>query len=122
MPDSNAYEPRSASQIAAEERYLRHRLEQIEKGLGTVAARLAAPAPAGPSLLALDRARQLAGELLAQIRVRTLEEAITARLEWLDRAAARRKESAEPLPRLDLTDLDRRLLTDLLAAWRSADR
>ncbi len=117
------YERRPASAVAEEERYLKRRLEEIEAGMGAVAARLEAPTPAVPQVQALDRARQLTAELLRQIRVRTLDEAIAARLDWLERAAVRRtQEVTEPLPELGLIDLDRRLLTDLLAAWQREKR
>lgn len=109
--------------FARERRYLQQRLEQIERGLGALAARHGTPTPSTQQLEALERGRQLAAELLRQIRVRSLEEAIQSRLDWLERAAARRAQpSDEALPELQLLDLDRRLLAELLAGWRNVRR
>lgn len=115
---------RPESETTAEREFLRRRLEAVERDMGRLAARFGAPTPATPQMDVLDRARDLLSDLLRQVRVRPLDEALTARLEWLDRAQARRdrEDDPEPKPVLDRIALDRRVLSDLRHSWDARSR
>lgn len=116
-----AYTPRPTAESLAERKFLARRLAEVERGLGRVAAVLGTPTPITQPLDVLDRARELTGDLVKQVQVIPLEEAITAHLAWLERAEARLAEDdGEPKVALDRIDLDRRLLGDLLVAWQAA--
>ena len=117
---SKTYTPRPEADVLPEQRYLTERMAQIEKGMGKVAARLGTPTPIEQSLDALDRARELVADMLKQIRLRPIEEAVRAQLDWLDRAEARLGVAdGEPKIGHNRIALDRRLLTDVLEGWRA---
>ncbi|MFN2250975.1 MAG: hypothetical protein ACK2UL_03580 [Anaerolineae bacterium] len=114
------YPSRPAADSEAERKYLRRRLREIEVGMGEVAAGLEMPTPITQELDALDRARELTNDMLKQIRVRSLEDAIAAQLDWLDRVEARQtSDDPEPKPDFDKIPLDRKLLIDLREGWRA---
>ena len=115
------FTPRPEPETLAERRFLERRLAQVEADMGRLAARACAPTPSTPQLEALGRGRALLADLLAEIRVRTLADALTARLTWLERVQARQSDAKdpEPKPTLARAALDGRLLHDLEAAWRS---
>ena len=114
------YRLRRPDRYLPEQAYLQENFLRVEKNLGRVAARLGQPTPITSPLDALDRARELTSDLGREVTVRGLEEAIGARLSWLDRAEAHQAED-DPEPRNDLNRiaLDRVLLRELLAGWTS---
>jgi hypothetical protein len=117
---TEAYGLREAADYAAEQKFLNQRILDIEKGMGRVAARVGDTMPIPQNLDALDRARELTGDMFRQVRVRPLEAAIQAQLDWLDRAEERQGRSdGEPKVDYNRIALDRRLLGDLLAEWRA---
>lgn len=118
MPADYALRPEA--EFLAEQKYLNGRMEDIEKNLGKVAARLGTPTPITQPLDALDRARELVGDMFRQVRVRSLEDAIRTQLAWLD-AAERRlaARDGEPKVKFNRIELDRRLLGDILAGWKA---
>lgn len=118
---TQAFTPRPEQETLAERAFLERRLALVEADMGRLAARSGAPTPDSPALQALGRGRALLSDLLREIRVRTLQDALAARLTWLERAQARRVDDhdPEPKPALELIALDRRLLQDLETAWRS---
>jgi hypothetical protein len=88
--------------------------------MGKVAAGLGSPTPITQELYTLDRARQLTNDMLKQVRVRSLDDAIDAQLGWLDRAEEHQsRDDGEPIVRFDQIALDRRLLIDLREGWRA---
>jgi hypothetical protein len=120
MGEITDYAARDEEATRAEQRFLADRILHIEAGTGRVAAQLGAPAPSAERLQALHRARELTAEMHRQVRVRSLEDAIVARLSWLDRVEARQAASDyDPATELNMVALDRRLLQDMLAGWRS---
>ena len=103
-----------------EQAYLNERFLQVEKNLGRVAARLGQPTPITSSLDALDRARELTSTLSREVTVRALDDAIQARLDWLDRAEALQgQDNGEPKTDLNRIALDRVLLSELMSGWLS---
>jgi hypothetical protein len=118
---SETFAIRAEKDYAAEQKFLTDFIRYIEKGMGKVAARTLDPAlPIPQRLDALDRGRELAGDMYKQVRVRPLEEAIAAQQAWLDRAEARLgTQDGEPKVGYNRIALDRRLLQDLLARWRA---
>jgi hypothetical protein len=114
------YKLRPEAEYLPEQRYLARRLSEIEQGLGRVAARLGEPTPITQPLDALDRARELAADLVKQVQVRPLEEAVAAQLAWLARAEARQQvQDGEPKAAFNRIALDQRILGDLLAGWQA---
>jgi hypothetical protein len=114
------YTSRSEADSAAERAFLEKQLLVIEKGLGRVAAESASATPLTQRLDALDRAREITTDLLMQVHVRPLDDAIAARLDWLERVEARQADdSSMPKTKLDIVALDRRLLEDLRDLWRA---
>lgn len=114
------YTLRPEADYAAEQKFLTARIQEIEKGMGKVAARNPEVLPIPQTMDALDRARELTADLFKQVRVRPLAEAIQAQLDWLDRAEANLAQAnGEPKVALNRIALDRRLLTDLLTLWRA---
>lgn len=114
---------RPTEEYSTEQAFLSSRMAEIEKGLGRLAARSGRPTPITQPLDALDRARELVGELDKQVLMRPLAEALRARIAWLERAQARREEDAdEEIPDLNRIALDHRILTDLLAEWESREK
>ena len=114
------YELRPEKDYAAEQKFLNQRILDIEKGMGKVAARSLETMPIPQTLDALDRARELTGDMFKQVRVRPLEEAVAAQLAWLDEAESRLAQaSGEPKVGYNRIALDRRLLTDLVELWRA---
>ena len=114
------YALRPAADYAAEQRFLTRRIQEIEKGMGKVAARTPEGGPIPQPMDALDRARELTADMFKQVRVRPLDEALQAQLDWLERAEANLAEAnGEPKVALNRIALDRRLLTDLQALWRA---
>jgi len=117
------YALRPFNDYAAEQKYLTDRMQQVERGLGRVAARLGEPTPITEPLDALDRARELVADLYKQVAVRPLETAVQAQLDWLDRADARLGlADGEPKHDLNRIALDRALLEDLREGWRALRR
>lgn len=113
------YPQRPAADSLAERQYLERRLGEIERSMGVIAARLGTPTPIAQELDVLDRARELVGDLLKEVHVLTLDEAIAARLAWLDRVEALQgRESDEPTPALNRVPIDRRLFQDIELGWR----
>lgn len=112
---------RSEQAFLPERAFLERRVLEIEKGMGKVAARGGdGSTRISQPLDALDRAREITGGLMRQVRVRALDEAIAAQLAWLDRAEARAAlADGEPKVRLDRIALDRRILNDLAQAWKA---
>jgi len=103
----------------AEQKYLTGRLQEVERGLGRVAARLGEPTPISEPLDALDRARELVADMVKQVTVRPLEEAIQRQLEWLGRAEERLGQAnGEPKHDLNRIALDRVLLQSIRDGWR----
>ena len=107
--DIKDYPLRADAEYLAEQAYLRGRVQQIEKSLGKVAAKLA-PGELSQPMDALDRARELSNQLEKQVRVQSLESAIASHKAWLDRARAnqaRAASSGEPwrrtgsIPKID---------------------
>jgi hypothetical protein len=118
-----SFERRPESEIGAEQSFLQQRALDIEKAMGRVAGRAAAPTPISQPLDALDRARELTNDMYKQVRVRPLEEAITAQLAWLETAEARLTQSdGEPKVQLSKIALDRRLLQELRDNWQAKGR
>lgn len=117
---TQTYTLRPSAEYAAEQQFLNKRILEIEKGMGRVAARNEAQQPIPQQLDALDRARELTGDLFKQVRVRPLNEAIEAQLAWLDQAEAKLGQ-ADGEPKLGMRSiaLDRRLLQDIQALWRA---
>jgi hypothetical protein len=117
------YALRSHTDYLPEQRYLADRMQQVERGLGRVAARLGEPTPITEPLDALDRARELVADMAKQVTVRPLEEAIAAQLAWLDRAEARLGQAdGEPKHDLNRITLDRALLQSLREGWQALRR
>jgi hypothetical protein len=115
--------PRSAADSQAERTYLERRLSEVDRYLGQLAARLGTPTPITQELDTLDRARELAGELLMEINVRTLDEAMSAKLAWLDRMEARQaNRGGEPAIALRTVALDRRLVEEIRRGWETRRR
>jgi hypothetical protein len=120
MSEIDAGEVRGADEYGVERAYLNERMSEIEKGMGKVAARGESPDTIGQDLDSLDRARELVSELEKQVLVRPLDEAIDARLDWLERVETRHEEtSGEPLPAMTAIPLDRAILQDLAEGWES---
>lgn len=114
------YPLRREDDYLPEQNYLTGRVLEIEKALGKVAAGLGEPTPITQPLDALDRARELAGDLAKEVRVRSLADAVRHRLDWLARAEARAGQAGgEPKTDLNRIALDRRLLQELEAGWKS---
>ena len=117
---TQSYTLRPAQEYIAEQQFLNQRILDIEKGMGKVAARSSGQMPVAQNLDALDRARELTGDMFKQVRVRPLEEAIQAQLAWLDRAeASLGQDNGEPKIDLNRIALDRRLLQDIQTLWRA---
>lgn len=115
------YPLRSYTEYLPEQDYLNRRMQEVESGMGRVAARLGEPTPITEPLDALDRARELVADLFKQVTVRPLEEAIDVQLQWLDRAEARAGQAdGEPKNKLTRIPLDRALLETLREGWRKA--
>jgi hypothetical protein len=113
----------------SERAFLERRIVDTEKAMGRLAAQLGSPTPITQELDVLDRGRELASQLLRQVRVRPLEEAVAAQLAWLDRLAqvqqaggpageGREGADGAPKPAFERAALDKRLLSDLLKAWQ----
>jgi hypothetical protein len=114
------YTLRPEKDYAAEQDFLSRRIKEIEKGMGKVAARTPETGTIGQPMDALDRARELTADMYKQVRVRPLDEALQAQLDWLGRAEANLAQAdGEPKLALNRIALDRRLLTDLLTQWRA---
>jgi len=114
------YAPRPASETLRERTFLERRIVEVERDMGRLAAGIGAPAPITQELDVLDRARELWGDMLRQVRVRPLDDAVTAQLDWLNRVEERQaRADGEPKPDLNRVALDRRLLSDLLRSWRA---
>lgn len=114
------FSTRSGADSAAERDYLEKRLKDIEAGMGRVSAESRTPGPITQRMDALDRARELTNDMLKQIYVRSLDEALDAQLDWLGRVEARQhEESGEPKTSFDKIALDRRLLTELRDGWHA---
>lgn len=117
------YALRPFNDYLPEQAYLSDRMQQVERGLGRVAARLGEPTPITEPLDALDRARELVADMAKQVTVRPLEAAIQAQLAWLERAEARLGQAdGEPKHDLNRIALDRVLLEDLREGWRALRR
>jgi hypothetical protein len=119
--DIKEYSLRAEADFLPEQKYLRERVLQIEKSLGKVAAKLP-PGTLSQPMDALDRARELAGDMAKQVRVRPLAEAVGAQKAWLERARtnmAAAPGQGEPPLHFNRIDLDLRLLDELLAGWNS---
>lgn len=115
-----AHALRPFNDYLAEQKYLTERMQQVERGLGRVAARLGEPTPISEPLDALDRARELVADMYKQVTVRPLEDAIQAQLDWLGRAEARLGQAdGEPKHDLNRIALDRALLETLRDGWRA---
>jgi hypothetical protein len=111
---------RTDADLGAEQAFLQRRIDDIEAALGTVAAVGGGATPLSQPLDALDRSREIASDMLRQVRVRGLEDAIAAQLDWLDRAEERlSRQDGEPKVAFNRIALDRRLLSDLRIAWQS---
>ena len=109
---SNTIDPRA-------QHYLKNRLDQVDKGLGKLAARLPAPAPLTPEQMSVTRAREIIGDLSREVRVRSLEAAIEGRLNWLARSIERTaRADGEPKPLMTVPELDIAILKDLLSGWQ----
>jgi hypothetical protein len=118
MTDDTTLRPYEA--YAAEDSFLGDRIDQVEKAMGRLAARLGEPTPITQPLDVVDRAREITADVRKQVRLRPLEDAVAAQLAWLDRAEQRAAAGGgEPVPDLNRIALDRRLLRDLLAAWHA---
>jgi len=114
------YHLRPETESLPEQIYLRERVIQIEKNLGKVAARLGEPVTLSQPLDALDRARELTNDMMKQVRVRPLEEAVSSQKAWLDRAQVHLDASnGEPKMNMNKIDLDQRLLDEILAGWQA---
>ena len=113
------YAFRPAAEFLPEQKYLRGLIEDIEKGLGKVAGRVAGAVPISQPLDALDRARELAGDMYKQVRVRPLEEALDAQVDWLGRAKANQDDSTEPRVHFNRIDLDLRLIEEIRRGWQT---
>ena len=114
------YAARPEAEVLPEQRYLAERMAEIEKGMGKVAARVSGATQLTQPMDALDRARELVGDLHKQIRLRSLEEAVEAQLAWLERAEARQATSGgEPKVAFNRIALDRTLLTEIREGWRA---
>ncbi|MCB0216672.1 MAG: hypothetical protein KDH92_08565 [Chloroflexi bacterium] len=119
--DIKDYPLRADAEYLAEQAYLRGRVQQIEKSLGKVAAKLA-PGELSQPMDALDRARELSNQLEKQVRVQSLESAIASHKAWLDRARAnqaRAASSGEPVLDLNRIELDHRILDEILTGWHA---
>jgi len=115
------YTRREDADLEREQRFLQEAVLEIEKALGKVAARQDRPTPVTQPLDALDRAREITNDMYKQVRMRPLEEAVEAQLDWLSRAEAKaRAGDGEPKIGYSKIALDRRLLTDLLERWRTS--
>ena len=113
------YHLRPEAESLPEQKYLRALVIQIEKNLGKVAARLGEPVTLSQPLDALDRARELTNDMMKQVRVRPLEEAVASQKAWLDRAQANLDASnGEPKNDMNKIELDQRLLDEILAGWQ----
>jgi hypothetical protein len=111
---------RPEADLRPEQSFLQRRIEAIESAMGEVAAVSGGATPLSQPLDALDRSRELASDLLRQVRVRPLPQAVDAQLAWLDRAEARlAKADGEPKVGFNRIALDRRLLQDVKTAWQS---
>jgi len=117
---AQAYGMRPDTEFLVEQQYLQQRITDIERSMGRVAARHAEPVGISQPMDALDRARELVGDMLRQVRVRSLEDAIRAQLAWLDAAEQRlERRDGEPKIAFNRIELDRRLLGDILTGWRA---
>lgn len=114
------YPLRPYTEYLPEQQYLTGRMNEVEKGMGKIAARLGEPTPITESLDVLDRARELVADLYKQVTVRPLVEAVETQLRWLDRAEARLGQ-ADGEPKNDLTriPIDRVLLETIRQGWRT---
>lgn len=114
------YAFRSREDYEAEQRYLTERMMQVEKGMGRVAAKLGEPTPITSQLDTLDRSRELVADMYKQVTVRSLEDAIAAQLDWLDRAEARQAaEGGEPKTDMNRIPVDRAILEEIRDGWRA---
>lgn len=114
------YPRRPLADSTRERRFLERRLVEVERDMGRLAARLGAPTPITQELDVFDRARELVNDMLKQVHVRPLDEAIAAQLDWLGRVEERHGEDGgEPKTDLNRIALDRRLLEDLHRGWRA---
>ncbi len=119
--DIKEYPLRPDAEILAEQAYLGRRVEQIEKSMGRVAAKLP-PGELSQAMDALDRARELTNQMFKQVRVRPLGEAVAAQKDWLARAKANQDRAAgsgEPVLDFNRIELDLRLLDEILAGWKA---
>jgi hypothetical protein len=115
------YAVRPTTESAAERRYLERRLAEVERDMGRLAAAQALPTPNTQPLEALGRGRELIHDLLKEVQVRSLDEAVSAHLAWLDRAETRAGvANGEPKVALDRIPLDRRVLQDLQKGWQAS--
>ena len=114
------YELRRPAAYLPEQEFLKARMAQVEEGMGRIAARLGQPTPITSPLDVMDRARELVSDLSREVTVRPLDDAIVARLDWLDRAEGRLgSSSGEPDLALTRIPVDRVLLRELLAGWQA---
>ena len=120
MTDDFSSRPETESRLERE--FLERRHAEAERAMGQLAARLGAPTPVTRPMEALERARGLIGDLQKEVRVRTLDDAIASRLEWLERVRSRAAGGDDAAPALELLDLDARLLADLQRAWRARQK
>lgn len=118
---STPYTLRDPRDYVHEQKYLAGRMNEIEAGLGRVAAETGTPTPITERLDTLDRARELVADMYKQVQVRPLEDAIAAQLTWLDGAADRQaRTDGEPTNVMTRIAVDRALLNDIVAGWRTA--
>jgi hypothetical protein len=117
------YTRRPEADLDREQSFLQRTALEIEKAMGKVAARQDRPTPITQPLDALDRARELVNHLYKQVRMRSLEDALAAQLDWLDRAEAKAAlADGEPKIAYSKIALDRRLLADLQERWRASKK
>lgn len=111
---------RPETEIHAEQAFLQRRLVEIERSMGVVAAVGGGATAISQPLDVLDRARELTSDTLRQVRIRSIEECVNGQISWLDRSEAKiGLADGEPKLALDRIVLDRRLLSDILKAWRA---
>jgi hypothetical protein len=114
------YPMRPSAEYLPEQAFLRGKVEQIEKALGRVAAKLQ-PGELSQAMDALDRARELANQMHKQARVRSIESAVDAQKAWLLNARANQDRAAtegEPVMHFNRIELDLRILDEILRDWR----
>jgi len=114
------YTLRDPSDYVHEQKYLTARMLEIETGLGRVAAETGTPTPITERLDALDRARELVADMYKQVQIRPLEAAVAAQMTWLDGVDARQaRTDGEPKNVMRSIEIDRVLLSDIVAGWRA---